>query len=162
MKLYPPNAQGEMRPSSTLTPVLKFVAPWLIFVIGSTVIIAGTMAGLRVFWLMGPVVVIFAVLYARVSVGLKSVIATNDGLRGSNHRTTILIPYDWVTRVEVPHAGWPSQIWLRKFTDFGSCIRYLPGPQRPFAYTHPANELIRERAGLSGQERGPLHPTRTA
>jgi hypothetical protein len=140
----------ERQLSSAITPVFKYVLPVFAFLALAEVPFAA-MSGGFVAILFALIAVVLGVLAFKVFIApLRRVVATQHGLRVSDARTSVEVPYSEIQAVTRVAKRWDIiEIVFRTTTPFGKAIKFMAGARFSWSPEHPVVALLRERAGLA-------------
>jgi len=140
----------ERQLSSSITPVFKYVLPVFAFLALAAVPFAAVSGGF-VALLFAIIAVVLGVLACKVFIApLRRVVATQHGLRVSDARTSIDVPYSEIQAVTRVAKRWDIvEVVFRTTTPFGKAVKFLAGVRFAWSPEHPVVALLRERAGLA-------------
>jgi hypothetical protein len=140
----------ERQLSSVITPIFKYVLPVFAFSALAAVPFAALSGGF-VAILFALIAVVLGFLAFKVFIAqLRRVVATQHGLRVSDARTSVEVPYSEIEAVTRVAKRWDIiEVGFRTSTPFGKAIKFMAGARFSWSPEHPVVALLRERAGLA-------------
>jgi hypothetical protein len=140
----------ERQLSSDFAPAFKYVLPVFAFPVLAAVLFAAVSGGF-VAILFALIAGALGVLAFKVFIApLRRVVATQHGLRVSDARTSVEVPYSEIEAVTRVAKRWDIiEVVFRTTTPFGKAIKFMAGVRFSWSPEHPVVALLRERAGLA-------------
>jgi hypothetical protein len=140
----------ERQLSTAITPVFKYVLPVFAFLALAAVPFAAVPGGFVVI-LFALIAMVLGVLAFKVFIApLRRVVATQHGLRVSDARISVEVPYSEIEVVTRVAKRWDIiEVVFRTTTPFGKAIKFMAGARFSWSPEHPVVALLRERAGLA-------------